>query len=104
NEGEDHALVANAETSTEFALMSNTESKVFDNSLCLNDCKKNNDSLNTSTSSEGQNKDSSTSKDVASPNTPKPFVKFINPKDSQSEIPRTTLMTKAIGTVAALGT
>nr|GFB12865.1 hypothetical protein [Tanacetum cinerariifolium] len=28
-----------------------------------------------STSAEGQNKDSSTSKDVASPNTPKPFVK-----------------------------
>nr|GFC87843.1 hypothetical protein [Tanacetum cinerariifolium] len=33
---------------TEFALMANTsaESKVFDNSLCLKDCKKNNDSLN----------------------------------------------------------
>nr|GEY81771.1 ribonuclease H-like domain-containing protein [Tanacetum cinerariifolium] len=30
----------------EFALMANTESKVFDNSLCSNDCKKNNDSLN----------------------------------------------------------
>nr|GFA85809.1 hypothetical protein [Tanacetum cinerariifolium] len=43
---EDHALVADAEAPTEFALMANTESKVFDNSLCLNDCKKNNDSLN----------------------------------------------------------
>nr|GEX40429.1 hypothetical protein [Tanacetum cinerariifolium] len=38
-----------------------------------------------STSAEGQNKDSSTSEDVASPNTPKPFVKFVKPKDSQSE-------------------
>nr|GEY29624.1 ribonuclease H-like domain-containing protein [Tanacetum cinerariifolium] len=47
-----------------------------------------------STSADGQNKDSSTSEDVASPNTPKPFVKAV---------PRTTLTTKAIGTVAALG-
>nr|GFB34119.1 hypothetical protein [Tanacetum cinerariifolium] len=46
NEGEDHALVADGETPTEFALMANTESKVFDNSLCSNDCKKNTDSLN----------------------------------------------------------
>nr|GEY53999.1 hypothetical protein [Tanacetum cinerariifolium] len=38
-----------------------------------------------STSAEGQNKDFSTSEDVASPNTPKPFAKFVKPKDSQSE-------------------
>nr|GEZ61132.1 hypothetical protein [Tanacetum cinerariifolium] len=38
-----------------------------------------------STSAEGQNKDSSTSEDVASPNLPKPFVKFVKPKDSQPE-------------------
>nr|GFA48218.1 hypothetical protein [Tanacetum cinerariifolium] len=38
-----------------------------------------------STSAKGQNKDSSTSEDVTSPNTPKPFVKFVKPKDSQSE-------------------
>nr|GEY51292.1 hypothetical protein [Tanacetum cinerariifolium] len=38
-----------------------------------------------STSAEGQNKNSTTSEDVASPNTPKPFVKFVKPKDSQSE-------------------
>nr|GFB23374.1 hypothetical protein [Tanacetum cinerariifolium] len=37
------------------------------------------------TSKEVQNKDSSTSEDVASPNPPKPFVKFIEPKDSQPE-------------------
>nr|GFC67830.1 hypothetical protein [Tanacetum cinerariifolium] len=35
-----------------------------------------------STSAEGQNKDSSTSEDDVSPNTPKPFVKFVKPKDS----------------------
>nr|GFC09320.1 hypothetical protein [Tanacetum cinerariifolium] len=39
----------------------------------------------TSTSAEGQNKDSSTSEDVASPNPLKPFVKFVKPKDSQPE-------------------
>nr|GFC15791.1 hypothetical protein [Tanacetum cinerariifolium] len=38
-----------------------------------------------STSTEGQNKDSSTSEDVASPNPPKPFVKFVKPKDSLPE-------------------
>nr|GFD34823.1 hypothetical protein [Tanacetum cinerariifolium] len=38
NEGEDHALVADAEAPTEFSLMANTKSKVFDNSLCSNDC------------------------------------------------------------------
>nr|GFB05585.1 hypothetical protein [Tanacetum cinerariifolium] len=38
-----------------------------------------------STSEEGQNKNSSTSEDVASHITPKPFVKFVKPKDCQSE-------------------
>nr|GEU89577.1 uncharacterized mitochondrial protein AtMg00810-like [Tanacetum cinerariifolium] len=137
NEGEDHAIVADVEAPTEFTLMANTESKVFDNSFCSNDCKKNNVSLNSkikdltgvgynvvppaaadlylspkkdlswtglpefvddtvtdysrpsptvaSTSAEGQNKYSFTFEDVASPNTPKPFVKFVKPKDSQSE-------------------
>nr|GEZ49641.1 hypothetical protein [Tanacetum cinerariifolium] len=48
NDKEDHALVTDEVASIEFALMANTsaESKVFDNSLCSNDCKKNNDSLN----------------------------------------------------------
>nr|GEX67784.1 hypothetical protein [Tanacetum cinerariifolium] len=36
-----------------------------------------------SASAKGQNKDSSTTEDVASPNPPKPFVKFVKPKDSQ---------------------
>nr|GEX35042.1 hypothetical protein [Tanacetum cinerariifolium] len=34
---------------------------------------------------KGQNKDSFTSEDVASPNPPKPFVKFVKPKDIQPE-------------------
>nr|GEU87603.1 hypothetical protein [Tanacetum cinerariifolium] len=38
-----------------------------------------------STLAEGQIKDSSTSEDVASPNPPKHFVKFVKPKDSQPE-------------------
>nr|GFD61183.1 hypothetical protein [Tanacetum cinerariifolium] len=38
-----------------------------------------------STSAEGQNKDSFTFEDVESPNTPKPFVKFVKSKDSQAE-------------------
>nr|GEU35823.1 hypothetical protein [Tanacetum cinerariifolium] len=48
NNEEDHALVADEVAPTEFSLMANTsaESKVFDNSLCSKDCKKNNDSLN----------------------------------------------------------
>nr|GEW13676.1 uncharacterized mitochondrial protein AtMg00810-like [Tanacetum cinerariifolium] len=48
NDKEDHALVADEVAPTEFALMANTsaENKVFDNSLCSKDCKKNNDSLN----------------------------------------------------------
>nr|GEW39848.1 hypothetical protein [Tanacetum cinerariifolium] len=50
NDEENHALVAEKEAPIEFALMANTsdESKVFDNSLCSKDCKKNTDSLNTS--------------------------------------------------------
>nr|GEX76770.1 ribonuclease H-like domain-containing protein [Tanacetum cinerariifolium] len=48
NDEENHALVAEKEALTEFALMANTsaESKVFDNSLCSKHCKKNTDSLN----------------------------------------------------------
>nr|GEX56532.1 ribonuclease H-like domain-containing protein [Tanacetum cinerariifolium] len=48
NEQEDHALVSDEEASTEFALMAKTsaKSKVFDNSLCSKNCKKNTESLN----------------------------------------------------------
>nr|GFC96225.1 ubiquitin hydrolase [Tanacetum cinerariifolium] len=38
-----------------------------------------------STSAEDQNKDTSTSEDVASPNPPKPFVKFVKPKNNKPE-------------------
>nr|GFC08807.1 hypothetical protein [Tanacetum cinerariifolium] len=38
-----------------------------------------------STSAEDQNTDTFTSEDVASPDPPKPFVKFVKPKDSQPE-------------------
>nr|GEU79753.1 hypothetical protein [Tanacetum cinerariifolium] len=48
NEEDDHSLVADEEALTEFALMAktNAESEVFDNSLCLKNCKKNTESLN----------------------------------------------------------
>nr|GEV36824.1 hypothetical protein [Tanacetum cinerariifolium] len=48
NKEEDHALVADEETPTEFALMAKTsaDSEVFDNSLCFKTCKKSTDSLN----------------------------------------------------------
>nr|GEZ64970.1 hypothetical protein [Tanacetum cinerariifolium] len=48
NDEKDHTLVT--EAPIEFALMANTttENKVFDNSLCSKDCKKNNDSQNKS--------------------------------------------------------
>nr|GEV50757.1 hypothetical protein [Tanacetum cinerariifolium] len=48
NEQEDHALVADEEAPTEFALMAKTsaESEVFDNSLCSKNYKKNTESLN----------------------------------------------------------
>nr|GEW26372.1 hypothetical protein [Tanacetum cinerariifolium] len=51
NEKENHALVADDEAPTEFALMakssSSSENEVFDDSLCSKSCKKNTDSLNT---------------------------------------------------------
>nr|GEX08728.1 ubiquitin hydrolase [Tanacetum cinerariifolium] len=48
NDEENHALVADEEAPTEFALMAKTSAKseVFDNSLCSKACKKNTDSLN----------------------------------------------------------
>nr|GEX94666.1 ribonuclease H-like domain-containing protein [Tanacetum cinerariifolium] len=48
NKEENHALVADEEAPTEFALMakSSTDNEVFDNSLCFKACKKNTDSLN----------------------------------------------------------
>nr|GEW56325.1 copia protein [Tanacetum cinerariifolium] len=51
NEEENHALVADDEAPTEFALMakssSSSENEVFDDSFCSKSCRKNTDSLNT---------------------------------------------------------
>nr|GEY68928.1 putative ribonuclease H-like domain-containing protein [Tanacetum cinerariifolium] len=49
NTAKNHALVADEEAPTEFALMAKSisENEVFDNSLCSKACKKNTDSLNT---------------------------------------------------------
>nr|GFD08574.1 hypothetical protein [Tanacetum cinerariifolium] len=41
--------------------------------------------IESQSSAEDQNKYTSTSEDVASPNLPKPFVKFVKPNDSQPE-------------------
>nr|GFA77033.1 ubiquitin hydrolase [Tanacetum cinerariifolium] len=97
---DDHALVADGEAPTEFALMANIETKkililVYNKDLSWTGLPEFVDDTVTdysrpsptvvSTSAEGQNKDSSTSEDVASPNPPKPFVKFVKPKDSQPE-------------------
>nr|GEV29092.1 ribonuclease H-like domain-containing protein [Tanacetum cinerariifolium] len=48
NDEENHALIADEEIPTKFALMAKTsaESEVFDNSLCSKACKKNSNSLN----------------------------------------------------------
>nr|GEZ40523.1 hypothetical protein [Tanacetum cinerariifolium] len=92
NEGESHALVADEEAPTKFVLMANTKSKK-DRSWTglpefvddtVTDYSRPSPTV-ASTSAEGQNKDSSTSENVASPNPPKPFVKFVKPKDCQSE-------------------
>nr|GFC78395.1 hypothetical protein [Tanacetum cinerariifolium] len=43
------------------------------------------DIIETSTSAEDQNNDTSTSEETASTNPSKPFIKFVKPKDSQSK-------------------
>nr|GEW31628.1 putative ribonuclease H-like domain-containing protein [Tanacetum cinerariifolium] len=48
-----------------------------------------------STSEEDQNKNPPVSKNVASPITPKPFIKFVKLKDSQSESPEFVMKKKA---------
>nr|GFC58117.1 hypothetical protein [Tanacetum cinerariifolium] len=89
--GESHALVADEEAPTEFALMANTKSK---NDLSWTGLLKFVDDTVTdysrpsptiaSTLEEGQNKDSSTSEDVASPNPPESKSKEQEtPKKSQ---------------------
>nr|GEY64059.1 hypothetical protein [Tanacetum cinerariifolium] len=48
-----------------------------------------------STSEEDQNRNPSVSENVASPVIPKPFIKFVKPKDSQSESPDFVMKKKA---------
>nr|GFA10756.1 hypothetical protein [Tanacetum cinerariifolium] len=83
---ENHELVAEKEAPTEFALMANTsaKSKVFENSLCSKDCKKNTNSLNKSSPDDAQNRNPSVTKTEASPSTisPKYFIKFVKANDS----------------------
>nr|GEV24489.1 hypothetical protein [Tanacetum cinerariifolium] len=99
NNEEDHALVA--EAPTEFALMANTSTKnkqekeVVDGKLAgLLSASKDLDNLIEnqrpspaveSSSKEDQNRNPSASKNVASPITPKQFVKFVKASDSQSK-------------------
>nr|GEU76977.1 hypothetical protein [Tanacetum cinerariifolium] len=109
NEEEDHALVADEETPTEFTLMAKTsaDNKVFDNSVCSKTCKKNIDSLNRlpefaddtvtdysrpspaieSPSNDVQNRNPSITETEASPSTisSKPFIKFVKAADRPTE-------------------
>nr|GEZ06962.1 ribonuclease H-like domain, reverse transcriptase, RNA-dependent DNA polymerase [Tanacetum cinerariifolium] len=54
NEEENHALIADDEVSTEFALMakssSSSDKEVYDDSYCFKSCRKNTENLNTKTS------------------------------------------------------
>nr|GEZ82229.1 hypothetical protein [Tanacetum cinerariifolium] len=89
NDEEDYALVADEVAPTEFALMANTsaESKTglleFVNDTVTDYSRP---SLTVeSTSRDYQNRNPSISENVASPITPKTFIKFVKPKDSQSK-------------------
>nr|GEW57839.1 hypothetical protein [Tanacetum cinerariifolium] len=106
NDEEDHALVANEVAPIEFALMANTsaeskkletlkqEKEGVDRKLVgLLKASKDLDNLIESqrpsptvesTSEDDQNRNPSVYEIVASPITPKPFIKFVKPKDSQS--------------------
>nr|GFA80247.1 ribonuclease H-like domain-containing protein [Tanacetum cinerariifolium] len=106
---ENHALVADEEAPTEFALMAKTsvDSEVFDNSLCSKACNKNTDSLNSKITEltdklsdtkdmiyhyklglsqvedDLQNKNPSVTETEASPSTisSKPFINFVKAVD-----------------------
>nr|GEX91429.1 hypothetical protein [Tanacetum cinerariifolium] len=114
NDGEDHALVADEEGPTEFALMANTSTESKDLSWtglpkCTDDTVTDysRDSPTMESTSEcaddtvtdysrpsptsesiledDQNRNTSVSEIVASRITSKPFIKFVRPKDSQSD-------------------
>nr|GEV67508.1 ribonuclease H-like domain-containing protein [Tanacetum cinerariifolium] len=105
NDEEDHALVADEVAPTKFALMANTIAE----SKKLKTLKEEKEGVNgklagllkalrdldnliesqrhsptvESTSGDDQNRNPSVSETVASPITPKPFIQFVKPKDSQ---------------------
>nr|GFB18941.1 hypothetical protein [Tanacetum cinerariifolium] len=101
NDEENHALIADEETPTEFALMAKTsaESEVFDNSLCskptglpeFKDDTVTNYSRPSpaieSTSDDAQNRNPSVTETEASPSTisSKPFIKFVKANDSPTK-------------------
>nr|GEV24624.1 hypothetical protein [Tanacetum cinerariifolium] len=102
NDEEDHALVADEVAPTEFALMANTSAKSktlkeekegVDGKLAglltaskdlynLIESQRPSPTVK-STSGDDQNKNPSVSETIASPITPKPFINFVKPKDSQ---------------------
>nr|GFA82158.1 hypothetical protein [Tanacetum cinerariifolium] len=93
NDEEDHALVADEVAPTKFALMANTSAESKDLSWTgLPECA--DDTVTDysrpsptveSTPEDDQNRNPSVFETVASPITSKPFIKFVKPKDSQSE-------------------
>nr|GEW69670.1 ubiquitin hydrolase [Tanacetum cinerariifolium] len=90
---EDHALAADEETPTEFALMANIENKSQRSKKVKEGVGYNAVPPPAADLYLSPKKDLSWTglpefmddTDVASPNTPKPFVKFVKPKDSQPE-------------------
>nr|GEU62644.1 hypothetical protein [Tanacetum cinerariifolium] len=90
NEEENHAIVADEEAPTEFALMakSSSDNEVFYNSLCSKACKKNTDSLNKSNPNDLQNNSSSVSEIGESTGSilSKPEIKFVKAADSPTVI------------------
>nr|GEZ53914.1 ubiquitin hydrolase [Tanacetum cinerariifolium] len=93
NDEEDHALVADEVAPTEFALMANTSAESKDLSwtglpefadAIATDYSRPSPTME-STFGNDQNRNPFASETVASPITPKPFIKFVKPKDSQSK-------------------
>nr|GEX85634.1 hypothetical protein [Tanacetum cinerariifolium] len=90
---EDHALVANEEAPTEFALMANTSTESKDLSWTgLPECK--DDTVTNysrpeptveSSPNDDKKRNPSVSETVLSPTIPKPFVKFVKASNSQSK-------------------
>nr|GEZ66071.1 hypothetical protein [Tanacetum cinerariifolium] len=89
NEEEDHALVADEIIPTEFALMTNTSAESKSGlPECVDDTvtdySRPSPTVET-TSEDDQNRNPSVSETATSPITPKTFINFVKPKDSQSE-------------------